>query len=83
MKQILFDITDHNDINTMTKRRYGYCSITKRYLSVLQLDELAKKYSADFEIVWVYDYAQDTAVPSSFVMKMEDHMYSAFILTET
>lgn len=83
MKQILFDIRDYNDINTMTKHRYGYCNITKRHLSVAQLEEIAKKYETDFEIVWVYDYAQDTAVPTSFVMKMEDHMYSAFILTET
>lgn len=83
MKQILFDIRDYTDINTMVKERFGYCKFTDELLSIPQLEILAKKYETDFEILWVYDFKERRSIPASFVMKMEDHMYSAFIISET
>ncbi|MCK9529475.1 MAG: hypothetical protein M0R77_02760 [Gammaproteobacteria bacterium] len=83
MKELSFEIKDYTDIVTMDKTRYGICKYTNRLLTVDELNDLAKKYNCDFEIQWVYDYAENRSVPASFIMKMEDHMHSAFIITET
>lgn len=83
MIRLSFDIKDYTDINTMIKERYGHCKHNDRLLSIPELEALAKKYETDFSIMWVYDFGEERSVPAYFIMDMEDHMYSAYILTET
>lgn len=83
MIQLTFDITDCTDLITLSKTRYGYCKLIDRLLNISQLEELAKKYDTEIEIQWVYDFKEERSIPHSFIMKLEDHMYSAFIIAET
>lgn len=83
MKTIEFDIEECLDLNTMTKTRFGYCKIQKRLLNVEELEDLAKKYNAEFEIEWSQDRFTGEAVPDSFLMTIEDHMYNAYVIGET
>lgn len=83
MIRLSFDIEDYTDINTLTKERFGRCKHNDKLLSIPKLEALAKKYHSEFFILWVYNFAEKRSVPASFVMDMEDYMYSAYILTET
>lgn len=77
-----FDIKEYTDINSLQKERYGQHPQTQKLLTIDELTALAKKYNTDFEIQWVYNFELNQSVAHSFIMHMDDHMYSAFIISE-